>query len=161
MTTNEPITVELEAEIVEPRSFVKYERLYNLGNYENEKIGFSVPMLDGETPDEALKRVQTMVTSQRKDEQDSSRAEYSLDQYRSLEADIKRRIKALHELGKAQYQRYQEIGAKIALLGAQVPELSPWRELPLTDEELKSQLDYIAGTPVSDEVDPDGDFDDD
>jgi hypothetical protein len=40
---------------------VEYKRLRNLGNYENETVGASAQVEDGETPEEALEKLKVFV----------------------------------------------------------------------------------------------------
>lgn len=40
---------------------VTYERLFNLGNYNNERIALEDDVQDGETPQEAYQRLRTAV----------------------------------------------------------------------------------------------------
>lgn len=59
------MTIELGQEEMElevrPQTTVSYSRTYNLGNYENEKLFVSLPVEDGETPQQAMVRARAMV----------------------------------------------------------------------------------------------------
>lgn len=43
---------------------VEYRRLRNLGNYENETVGATAEVQDGETPEEALEKLKVFVAEQ-------------------------------------------------------------------------------------------------
>jgi hypothetical protein len=44
-------------------TIVRFEKLINLGNYENQKLGVEVQLDEGETPSEAIKRAKAFVES--------------------------------------------------------------------------------------------------
>lgn len=44
---------------------VSYEKLFNLGNYQNVRVGVSVQLVDGEAPADALARARAWVEAQK------------------------------------------------------------------------------------------------
>lgn len=122
------------------RPIVRYERLFNLGNYENEKIGISVPVEDGETADQALARAQAFVADQRNQ---LARLEDMADRVGRLTSQVWQ----LQRLAQRYTQRYHELKEKLEQLGTEVPPLSPW-DLPITDEELETLIHEIRGEPA-------------
>ena len=79
-------------------TLVRYEKLKNLGNYENEKVGVEVQVDDGESPKEAVERARKFVEKQLKGKDDN----YEIEQARRVVASpddyTGRRVKEAEEL---------------------------------------------------------------
>lgn len=80
--------IEFTAELVTTDSTVTYERLYNLGNYENERIGYSLPVIavEGEDPTAAASR--TLQEARSWVEQQHLDLEAERDRQRGLQREI-------------------------------------------------------------------------
>lgn len=64
-------------------TIVRYEKLVNLGNYENQKLGVEVQLEDGETPSEAVQRAKAFVDAHVTPKADTN---YDIEQARRIVA---------------------------------------------------------------------------
>lgn len=131
-------------------STVSYRRLFNLGNYENESIGFDLPIEPDESEADALARVKALVMElagksgeYKKLEDRRQKAEYEL---YGLESKI---AAANHQLAEA-VAKHDHLRAVLATHGVAIESLDEWY-----------RLDAAAPQPESDpepEDEDEGDY---
>lgn len=109
---------------------VEYAKVFNLGNYENERIFFSDEVQPGETPGEAFERVKGWVLAKH----DETMASRSLMQRKNeeiweLENKLQRAEGRAHEVvgyWRRGVNRYNELRELLAKHGVDLPELDSY-----------------------------------
>lgn len=128
---------------------VKYEKLFNLGNYENEKFGIELEVGAGETPAEAWQRAKYLVETQHVEAQavrDLLRARIDAD------GALQRRIasiRAAHTEHKKLAYQYDQLREKLLSLtvdGTHVPVLTSYQGAPMSDERLEALIADLSRT---------------
>lgn len=107
-------------------STVSYHRLFNLGSYENEKIGFELPIEPGESHADALNRVKALVMElggksqeHRKAEERRQKAEYELYGLENKLGSIRREVAAA-------LKKHDDLRAMLEKHGVTIEALDGW-----------------------------------
>ena len=98
---------------------VNYSRLFNLGDYENEKVGISAVVEEGQDPEQVLAECKAWVKSQGKDYRD---LDMKVDKLRSRKGDLEYNIYRLEEQTRKMLEKVEEINSILLVHGIQPDE---------------------------------------
>lgn len=99
----------VEIDIDKQTTLVHYSHLFNLGNYENEKVGITVEVIKGQVVQDVIAAAEAEVNKQHESYQDiRSKVEAANDRLRRIEHDIFERGQRLGEIKLAIAQAEEE-----------------------------------------------------
>lgn len=135
-------------------STVSYRRLINLGNYENETIGFELPMEPGESHAAALARIKAIVLELAGKSQEFKRAEERRQKAEYELYGLQNKLNSIQRDVTAAIKKYDGLRTLLEKHGIAIDPLDDWyRQKVEIDHQASNDDDQEWGEDEEDEED--------
>lgn len=105
---------------------VTYEHLFNLGGYENERIGFDLPIEPGESAADALARVKALVMDLGGKSQEFKRAEERRQKAEYELYSLQNKLNSIQREVTAAIKKHDDLRAMLEKHGVTIEPLDNW-----------------------------------